>query len=251
MTSKLATLRQAALNLRLNLFRSLPWGERVAHVLSVLASGTTDAFDQALAQALKRQGMDTPVRGLGQKIYNGLSRKFYSDRDAVENAMIDVVVEISNGKIRIDPNQSLPSFLRTVVQNRVISEMRRTKLERQQSQSLYDTEDPIDFDPEDASALRSFEDLMDASDMRDLKRKLDSVVDWGGEYLEMLLDGYTDKEIIGDRDRGVPSLLAQKMHQDYLTNPSGQPMTMGMWSKTNGWKEKLRRVIEQHLNEAR
>lgn len=255
MTSKQATLRQAAQHLRMSIFRSLPMRVRIAHVFSVLASTTARSLDEAVkAVLLKADNPDAArVRGVGDKVFKTLLKKYGVERsELIEDSMVETVVELMEGSERsgLDASRNIEqikSFLISSVDSKVHTSLRRNRYQQMPS-SLFDDDQEKEIDLEDPSSAAQIEDLFDASELQGLKRKLNQVLPWGGAYLDMLLDGYSDKEIIGDKDRGVPSMLAQKIHdQEYLLTPSGVPMSMASWSKVNGWKYKLRHIIDQHI----
>lgn len=248
----ISILRTAALTLRTSTFRSLPWGRKVAHALTVLASSTATAFGRALQDALEKRGIKLDGRRFGEKVYRAMLGK-YRDTELVEDAMIDVATKFSVKPelLRADLGQSaVESYVMQAVQFAVMTALKAKR--NLKEDSLFDTDDSgedLALELDDPRAVAQFEDLLDASDVRILKNKLRSVLPWAPGYLDMLLDGYTDKEIIGDVDKGFPSELAKKLHQEWLTNPKGQPMTMGMWSKPGGWKDKVRDIIRQHMTQ--
>jgi hypothetical protein len=260
MTNRIATLRRAALDLRTNIFRSLSWGQRVAHVFTVLASGTTDAFGVALSDALRKRGYSSEEFGhkwgkaFGSKLFRTLLGK-YRDDELVEIAMLNLVTRISLKPQEIDEGMarsSIESYLLKGAHQLVLTELRKKNIQNKREvmfEERSEDDAATGFDFEDPSALRTFDQLMDASDVRAIKMKLRAILPWAPGYLDMLLDGYSDKEIIGDHDKGRPSLLAEKLQQEFLTNPKGQPMTMGMWSKPGGWKDKILGVIRQHMQD--
>lgn len=265
MMSQIATLRQAAQHVRIATFKSMPWGQRVARFLVAVLGDTAKAFDGALTKELEKQGFPSNVtrlvRGTGKQISDKLGGR--KTPEMVEDAMVMVLVDMARGKFDFqkgdtvygpdeaaDKMRSIQSYLTTAVNFKLNDERKKLKKQREREQSLFDTE-LKDFDPADQSAYDAFAELLDGSSINELKRKLNAVLPWGGHWLAMSMEGWKDNEIIGDKDKGKPSELAAKLGMEWLPNPKGLPMTMGMWSKPGGWKDKLTEVITDHLREER
>lgn len=263
--NRLASLRVASRELRASIFRSLPWGYRVAHAFTVLAAGTVETFGRAIGDVfLKRNVPDMPEHGHGRTLPTGYYRDF-ADRvfklmvskfhrpDYVEDAMVEVMSKLSlnpNSLHEVSSRKEAENFVLKSVQNAILNIIKYEKRRDHGSMHREDEEgEEVNVDFADPTSMHALEELMTSSTKAAIMRDLKRVLPWADGYFEMLLDGYNDKEIVGDADKGQPSMLAEKLHlpTPYLTNPSGKPMSLGMWSKPNGWKDKVKAVIQNHL----
>jgi len=266
-------LKIGAQALRVSIFCDLPWGYRVAHALTVLASQTTNVFGRILGSVFLQRAVEgmadpgphwdpsarDPSRTLptnyyadfGGKVFRIMSGKF-RDPSLVEETMVEVMTKfamhpelVQKGTGRSRAEALVIEATKNTLRNRIKAEQRRPH------ESLFDTdqdgqERTLDLD--DPHAAEKFEDFFNAQDMRGIRRDLAHIMDWAPGYLDMVLEGYDDTEIIGDPVRGKPSLLAQRLHAgNYLMTRTGVPLSLGSWSKPGGYKQKIRDVVNRHI----
>lgn len=252
---RFATLRTAARVLRAAIFRSLPWGVRVAHLFVVLASGTTYAFGRAFFDLARKRGVvgleKADSRKFGSDVYRAMFAK-YRDDELVEDSMVDVLMNFTSRPDLIEDGTTVPQLfglVRAAVNNQILTRLRSKARERKKHKSLFDTDEEGEatFDILDPEALDRYRDV--ELDLPRIRREVGRILTWAPDYVDMVLEGHGDAEIIGDPAKGRSSLLAEKLRLDppYLTNPSGQPMTVGMWSKPGGYKDKIRQVMREHV----
>ena len=269
---RVASLRFAARELRASIFRSLPWGVRLAHVWTVLSS-VGIPFGQAVGAVFLMRGVegmpdpgpkwnpnarkpaDTLPRGYfgdwGKKVELTTLRKV-RDADLVDDAMLTVMSKLLLKPETIREGVSVSeaqSFVLRGVMNAALDLVREQN--RRREVSLFDVDDDDDrsgvIDLDDPRAAEKFEDLFKHLDLRRVKQDLARLLPWAPDYLDMLMEGYEDMEIIGDPSKGRESLLAKRLHLPNLTNLDGVPMSMGMWSKPNGYKDKIKKILGKHL----
>lgn len=269
---RVASLRLASIELRASIFRSLPIGVRFARVLTALST-IAGPFAQTLGSVFllrNVQGMpdpgprwnpkarkpaDTLPRGyfedFGRKVELTFLRKV-RDPDLVEDAMMTVMTKIFLHPELIQEGSSLTSaqgFVLTSVGNAVKDAVKSQG--RRREVSLHDTDEDespsgmIELD--DPGAADTFREMFFRLNMRAVKQDLAKIAPWAPGYLDMVLEGYEDIEIIGDPKKGRESLLAKRLHLPELVGPGGVPVSMGMWSKANGYKDKIKKVLNKHL----
>lgn len=282
MTNRIASLRQAALHVRIATFQSLSWEARLAHVIKeVFGAGKrkvpeevdygpiliAKALDVTLNDAAKAHKVGFDFTGMGAAIYKAFigqaTRRMKSEslgKSALSDAMSTTALHFSKNfdELKLDiPRPAVLSFLRGGVAARlkdsykkydIVSEREKSIESLQEQNSLFDT-DLQEVDVEDPDSLKPFKALLD--DDRELYRVLDAVVPWASGWYKMVKQGYEDVEIIGDYPH-QPSQLAQRLGiGDWLpTNNPNKVMTMGSWSKSEtGYKAKLRKALKEYLTQ--
>lgn len=267
---RLAALLVTAEELRGATFRALPWAYRVAHVVRVMVgTGTGDVFGRYVGALFLTSGVEgmpdpgpkwdptarDPVRTLpvnyyrdfGDKAVRILTRKF-GDFSVVEDALMNAMSLVAAKKVRIQEGTAR-SRAEAYVMTTLVNEAKRIMRERYrmpQESLTRDETDDIPFELEDTDALDEYERMFSVSDMKAIRQALGRVAPWAPMYLDMVLEGYDDAEIIGDPIRNRPSLLARRLGVgDYLPTTKGLPMSVGSWSKPGGYKSQIREVIER------
>jgi hypothetical protein len=269
-----ASLLRTARELRARVFRSLPWGFRVAHLFTVLASDTLYVFGRVIGSVFLRQkveGMPEPppswnpaardpamtlpknyYADYANKVYRRLLSKF-RDPELVEMAMMTIATKFAQNPSLVHEGSPLHSAegLVTLSTERIcLNLIEQKNRNRKRERSLFDTDEEGEersIDLEDPRSMAHFDELFPAHQMGELKRDLKRILPWAPDYLDMAIDGFDDTEIIGNPAKGKPSLLAEKLHQDALLSPAGVPMSLAMWSKPGGYKDKIKKVIQEHL----
>ena len=278
---RIASLRLAAERLRTQTYRYLPFGYRFARALTAM-SAMGRGFGVAIGALFLKagvQGMPDPgtrwnpsgdvarsartlpdgyLADFGDQVFRVILRSVGSP-DAAEDVMMDYLNKIVlAGRIPIRDDKTLAqakSYVLDNVQKFIkstwVKENRRKRI--LPTESLGDSGDEDDtkvIEIDDPSAMRAFDEFFDSATLRAAKAAAAKVLPWAPAYLDMLMDGVSDKEIIGDPVAGRPSRLAVALGMDppYLTNPKGQPMTSAMWSKANGYKDKIWAAVKSALS---
>ena len=263
---RIASLRLAARQLRASLFRSLPLGFRLAHAI-VRASGTGSALGAMIGATFLKAGvMDMPDPGprwnpnspnaadtlpsgyyadFGEKLLRAMIRK-WGDVEFVEDGIMSFLLQRTVEKVvRVDehtPQHRAQGLMFTAVDNFLTDKSRTEHGRAKKHTPLHRTDDEgeeteIDFD--DPGALTKFEHHVTDAKIREIKREIAKIVPWAPAWLDMLMEGEQETDIIGDPKTGRPSALAEQMGLDtpYLTAPSGTPMSYPMWA--NRYKKKI------------
>ena len=267
---RVASLLRLARETRASVFRSLPWGYRVAHLFTVLSSGTVDVFAKTVGWVFLHQKVEglepppgwtprtpinltpgAPFAKFANEVFRRCLGKF-RDAELVEDAMSEVMSKFAMKPDLLTegtPLQSAQGLISKSVMNLCLNKIKSKNLRR--TDSLYDTDgegEEHTIDVEDPKALRSLDDLLSREQMAAIKRDIAKILPWAPAYLDMVLDGHDDEEILGNPKRNKPSLLADRLNVPVLTNPSGVPMSLAMWSKSNGYKDKIHAVIRKHMS---
>lgn len=273
---KIAHLQRTADLLRARIFRTLPWGARVAHAFTVLSNSTISTVGRAVGAVFLQRGVvgmpdpgptwnpnaREPALTLPSTYYStqiaAVFRKMVSSRratpDTVEDALITATARLTAKPEYIaegSPENKARAYFVTMVQSAFSRQQQTTRRALPPgAMSMHEVNDEGEeytLDIEDPKSLEYFEELFPLHKMGPVNHDLKRIVDWAPEYWQMVLDGYSDREILGNPQQGVPGLLAEKLRLPYLANPKGQPMTLGMWSKSDGYKDKIEKVIRKHL----
>jgi len=262
---RIASLRLAARQLRASIFRSLPLGFRLAHAI-VVASPFGEALGKYFGAMFLKAGVkgmpdpgprwnpdspraaDTLPRGyyheFGESLFRGMLR-FSRDVDSIADAIGEYIAYHKPLPIREGSHvEDAQGLARKAVSNFIIDKLRKGKrrdeLARFESVERDDDEGKatvMDFD--DPSAFKQFDDYVTESKVREIKREIARIVPWAPGWLDMLMEGEQETDIIGDPKTGRPSALAKEMGLDtpYLTTSDGTPMSYPMWS--NRYKKKV------------
>lgn len=251
---RIASLRLAARDLRARIFSSLPFVERVAHVI-VTGSSLGAGLDKVFSDLFKKAGIpvDDSVRGFGERLYRIMVAK-YRDAEFVTDMIMEFVADRAlTGSIPFDTtygSREAMNLVITAVNNFIIDKLRvvqrRKKLaptgpmERPDNSGEMTT---IDFD--DPRARHEFDKLVTGELERKIKKEIGKILPWAPQWFDLVLQGFKDTEIIGDPAKKKPSSLAEEMGLDppYLMAPSGKPMTIPMWS--NNYKPKIMDKIKE------
>ncbi len=285
MTNRIATLRRAALHLRIATFQSLPWEVRAAHVLRELFGAVKKRridddedygptmiaaiIEKGLASAAKKHGVFFDFTNMGATIYKkliGKATRMLGGRgqNALSDAATDAILDYdAKGFGKLDFTMS-PSKVQSYVAGKIDGKLddiiKKERVEDSKNvNTLKKQNDLFDskiesLDIEDKSALKPFAELFQHGATAELDRKLNAVIPWAGAWWKLIKEGYTDAEIIGIKEQGRPSLLAEKLGlpTEWLPIPGSDVlMSRASWSKRGGWKDKLLAVFRDHLMEAK
>jgi len=225
-TTRLAS-QATALSRRI--FASLPWGYRLAHLLTKFAVDTQEAFGRfAYAEFLKAgvEGLPDiggqPALSLRDKIQGpraadklprGYGRDFgtkvwkvalakYHNPEIVEDAISRVMMKLVAGDARIregSPLKVAEGFLITAVLNTATDLLRKKKWE---SPSLVRRDEEsggyTEIDITDPGAFKDLEHMLPRSEMMKVMRDLKQVHDRAPSWVEAQLDGLSNIEIASE-----------------------------------------------------
>jgi len=252
-----ARLLQAADQVRKRLWASLPWGVRLASFWERFAVTTKEAFGRTIyAEFIKRgiEGMPE-VNGKApdpQRLPKDYGAKF-ADRayrivmSKVRNpALVDeilsnfIVYFISKGSALLDPSKGLKSaesLVYTALGNRVINHYKSKGRKKE-------TPIPVSDDGESGEKEVDFPSPseLDTTDVKrllhHLQPKLERIHPDAPLYVQLaFLEGYKDRDIIGDPAHGKPSMLPHPV------TSTGIPLNIGNWS--NKYKEPIREILQE------
>jgi len=250
---RVAQLIRTAAEIRRMIWASLPFWERFAQVMCVLASSSTDAFGTALYGIFLENGVGDmpPINGkpasewlakhsakrlppgygrdFGQKAFLSLMRKYHKP-EIVEDLLSTFIVRfMEKAGQYLKPGTSLrqaEAYVMRSLYNEGINVLRRKRFELGESAltRVDEEEGPgfLDRSPGQKNDLEDQETVLDASDM---KAKLRRIHPSAEQYLRLLMERYSDVEILGNPARGKPSML------DHPFNADGGPLTATAWIK--------------------
>ncbi len=250
--TRTARLVEAAVALRRRIWASLPWHVRLAEFFTRLAVSYTDAFGATIYAEFLRHGITNmpdihgrPASELashgrladrlphgyggdfGKKAYSTLMSR-YHDPSFVEDVLATYLENFlgwGSAKLKAGtPLKSAESYVMTGIVREGLNVMRSRSRKREESvESIGEggEEHHHDVPVHD-------EETMDRLLLRALPRmksRLERIHPDAPLYVKLsIIDGYTDHEIIGDPEHGVPSMLP---------NPEtarGTPMSEKYWN---------------------
>lgn len=224
MQTKLAA---EASQLSRKIFASLPWGFRLAHLLSKLAIDTQEAFGRlAYAEFLKAgvnglpdiQGQpalnfrekfkgpraaDKLPRGYGKdfgvRVWKIAMAKFYQP-EVVEEAISQVMIKMVSGGAHLREGSDLKTaeaFVITAVMNAATDALRKKKRNVSERSLIQDDGDggSEEIDISDPNAFRDMERMVPHSEMAKIMRDLKKVDDRAPSWVEAQLEGLSNVDI--------------------------------------------------------
>lgn len=274
---RLASTQKQAVLLTRRIFASLSFHERLAHVLSVLAGTDLKALGRSLGVIFikkRTQGLpdihgkpalEFPVEELEAKHKDPsrlLPPNYLEDFAAMLRGLLLhkfnntqlVDVGISNWLFRFvvaggwhtmheGANlSSLKGYILGSIENEIKNEIKGGKRKKRDMGSLDVVNDEGDLlhHPSDPTAPAKFYENLGPQDMPKVRKELEHKVHPDAPlYLDLLMEGYTVVEILGDPEKGVPPMLPHMR-----SNPIGYKN----WKKT--YEPKIRDVMVHFLREA-
>jgi DNA-directed RNA polymerase specialized sigma24 family protein len=243
---RIAKLVQASGDLRRQLWASLPLQVRLGDFFTRLAVTTTDAFGEAMyAEFLKRGVQGIPddyknrARKFGKISYRSMMSRFRHP-DFVEEVMMDFMVRfLSSGSQGIREGSSLRDAEQYVYTGLRRQGLNALKKKREVSDIFFSDGE------EGRHELSVFdEDTVEQQLKRQLPKlqsKLRAIHPDAPLYVKLsLIDGYSDKEIVGDVANGVESLLKHPY------SSTGKPLTPSLWHV--GYKAKILKVLQNNFD---
>lgn len=247
-------LQRRALDLSRRIYTSLPWGYRVAELFMVLGADAASALGSAsyaLFIAAVVRGLPTvngrdaldlvqDIRGpedadklpadygraFGGRVYRVLLARF--GPEIAEEAMSETLLKIVRGKIHVRNGANLAeseALIVTVALNSARDQARRQQRIRREVSDSDDEGTTIDV--EDPEAFRQLDNLLPASELRQVLRELGQVHPRAPEWLQARLQGDSGQEIA----------------REWQTTPS----YVSKWQRI--YLPRIRQVVEHHLRQ--
>lgn len=230
---RVAALITRAAGLQRRIYASLPFEERLARLFVKLALDTTEVLGRAIgAEFLLRGVTDMPDPGprwdpqsrnpaatlphgymsqFAKSLYGLLMKKFH-DPELADDAIQTYLAEtIAKERIKPVSRSAAESYVRDGIMKAALYILRQKRRE-EQHESLHgpagDEGRALEEVLEDPSSLKSFQ--------RELSPRVWKLwMDYLGKrlhpdiptYIALSMQGYSDREIIGDQARGYPGML--------------------------------------------
>ena len=254
---RVAQLVETSGSVRRRIWASLPLRIRLADFLSRIAVSTAESFGTTVYGIFLQRGVEgmPPIKGqpaeefdvrrinrlpsgyggdFGRKAYKMLMSRFH-DVALVEDVMMSFALELTEKSRQwIRPGSSLRSAENYVLRGlttRGLNVRRNRKREE-----FLEPESETGAPDEEAVSLQIKRELPK------LRSKLDRIHPDASQYVWLsVVEGYTDREIIGDPAHGTPSML------DHPVGTRGNPLTLNTW---NPYKAKIYDVLKPHFSEA-
>jgi DNA-directed RNA polymerase specialized sigma24 family protein len=219
----------------------LPWGFRIAELFSVLAADALDAFGRVVyaefikavvmgmpdlapgktafdaIQDVERKGADALPAGYGRPFASRLFKILLSrfgDPEIAQEAMSKVLLQVVRGKIHVHNGADLTSAEAYVVTASLNAGRDALRAQgRRREQSLLHSENE-EIDVEDPEAFAQLDQLLPASELREVLRELGRVHPRAPEWLQARLQGDSGQEIA--KSWGVTPSYLSKFQRQYL-----------------------------------
>jgi RNA polymerase sigma factor (sigma-70 family) len=227
------------------IFASLPWGFRLAHLLTKIAVNTQEAFGRFVFAEFLKAGVEglpdidgQPALSLRAKIQGpkaadklprGYGRAFgtkvwmvalskYRDPEIVEDAISRVMVKLVTGDAKVREGSHIKvaeSFIITAVINAATDVLRKKKWEtpslvrRDEESGAY-----TEIDITDPGAFHELEQALPRSEMVKIMRDLKQVHDRAPAWVEAQLDGLSNLEIAAEW--GISPAAASQWAKRYI-----------------------------------
>ncbi len=252
-------LLRRAVDLSRRIYASLPWGYRIAELITVLAGDSLDAFGRViyaemiksvvrgmpdvapgktafdLVQDVEREGADALPPGYGRPFASRLHKVLLSklgDPEVAQDAMSKVLLQVVRGKVHIHSGADLHSaeaYIVTACLN-AGRDILRAEGRRRERPLVRDRDDEqTTVDVEDPNAFQQLDTLLPASELKAVLRELGEVHPRAPEWLKARLQGDSGQEIASEW--GVTPSYVSKFQRIYLPE--------------------IKRVVEHHLRQAR
>lgn len=269
MMERLARLVSASTALRRRIWASLPFRIRIAEVFSRLASMGTDAFGKVMyGEFLNHNVSGLPdihgkpalevangKKNITNRLPPGYGREFgrkcflmlmglARNPQVVEEIMADFAVKfLESGSKHLREGTTLreaENFVMRSLKNANIDRMRKKRElsdnlgdgEEGEARSLYDVTPTFDE--------TTVEKLFDERMLPKVRQRLKTIHPSAEQYVKLIIDGHSDREILGDPEHGEPSLL-----DDPLTT-TGKHLNEKNWGS---YKVKIFDVLKKEFQD--
>jgi hypothetical protein len=230
---RIARLVTASGDLRRKIWASLPLRIRVAEFFTRLAVSTADAFGRTMFEIFAKHGVEgvpdprgIEARQFGKKVFLNLMSKFHNP-SLVEDVMSGFALRfLETGVKTLKKDSTLREAENYVLLGATREGLNalRSKQKKREESDIYVSEGE-----ERRHDLPVFDEDTAEQQLRRMlpkvKHKLEAVHPDAPLYLKLsILDGHTDREILGDPEHGVPSLLPHPYGRQ------GGPLTERLWN---------------------
>ena len=257
MHTRVANLVKSSSVLRRQIWASLPWRVRVADFFTRLAVSMTDAFGEAVyGEFLKKQVEKMPAhkgtsaeslnprrpprgygKDFGKKAYRVLMRKYHNP-ELVEDIMSEFLVRFLSGSYQIKPGATLAEAENYVILG-LRSQAQRILKKKKEISDVYFTdgeENKHELSVVDEDSVES----QVKKQLPKMKSKLKAIHPDAEKYIILsLIEGRTDREIIGDVENGIPSML------DHPYSKHDKPLNERLWGS---YKTKIYDVLKSNFD---
>lgn len=275
--TRLAHLQAQALRLTRHLFASLSFQDKMARVLEVLANTDLKALGRSLGVIFIKKrveglpdihgkpALEFPVAELEAKhkdpsrllpsnyledfagvVRGALLNRFHNQQlveTGISNWLFRFIVSGGWHTMHEGVNLSgLKGYIISGIENEIKNEVIKGKRKKRDMDSLdiQDDEGKLLHNPNDPKAPATFFERLSPHEMPKVRKELEHKVHPDAPlYLDLLLEGYTVKEIVGDPEEGKPPMLPH-MRQ--------HPIGYNNWKKT--YEPKIRDIMLRVLDEA-
>jgi DNA-directed RNA polymerase specialized sigma24 family protein len=267
-------LAKQAFDLSRRIYASLPWGFRIADFFLKLASGIVDAFGRVVyAEFIKRGVTGMPDIGAesaaewqgklkalgtraGDKLPRGYGREFGKKAwrimlsktrkpEMVEELMTWVIEKLLSQSETIRERVNLAEaegFILTILKNKAKDEWRSQGRLKEEGLGEENEEGDFSGDFLDPHALHRLEQAYSKNwlekILQEARSDLEKIHPDAPLYIDLSLQGYTLKEIVGDYRIGLPSMLPHVQKK---------PVTPQAWEHRT--KVNILRVLQQHMGQ--
>jgi hypothetical protein len=250
---RIARLINTSGSLRRQIWASLPFSLRVADFFSRIAVSTTEAFGKTIYGEFLTRGIvkgmpdihgkpasefditKKPIanhlppgygREYGKKAFLTLMKQFHLGADATEKVMLDFLVRfLDRGSRGLDPGATRQNAEAYVFKSLFREALNFIRKKREVSDVYFSGGEPRQHDTaifDEETADRQLKRTLPK-----IKSKLQAIHPDASLYVLLsIIEGYTDREIIGDVARGKPSRLTHPYSRQ------GKPLTEASWGMT-------------------
>jgi len=244
---RIAQLVQASGNLRRKIWASMPLQLRFADFFTRLAVTTIDSFGSGMYTLFADQGIagvpeprSLPAKEFGRRATRMLLSKYHNPQ-FVEDVMLNLLVRfLERGSKYLKPEWSLRDAENYVLKALMNDASNAKRKKREVSDNYMSEGDekrhdlPI-FDED--TAERQLKRMLPK-----VRTKLEAIHPDAPLYIKLsILDGYQDREILGDVANGVPSKLTHPYSRQ------GKPLTEKTWSVT--YKPQIFAVLKDNFGD--
>ena len=269
MMERIARLVTASTALRRKIWASLPFRVRLADVFSRLASSGTDAFGKVMfGEFLQRGVVGLPDihgkpalemaggRNITNKLPPGYGRAFgkqcfvmlmgwVHNPEVAEEIMSEFAVDfLESGSKHLREGSSLQeaeSYVLRGLKNENLNRLRlheNARRDRNTFRTNDDDEESV-FEHMPTFDETTVEKLFDERMLPKVRQKLHAIHPDAEQYVKLMLDGHSDREILGDPEHGEPSLLKHP-----FTN-LGKPLNENNWGAS--YKPKIFNILKKQF----
>jgi len=246
-----AKLVEAAEDLTRRLWASLPWHVRLADFLLRVAVSPAEAFGIGIYSEFAKHGITgipdnykREAQAFGKRAYTLLLSKYRNPRMAEEILSEFLLRFMEKGSAKLNPGtdvKAAENYVLTGVVREGINQLRSMQRRREDPDVYFSNSDeevqretPVfDQDNDETLLIRA---------LSKMRPKLERIHPDAALYLKLsLIDGYKDRQIIGDPAHGVKSMLPHPF------SSQGKPLNEASWNLT--YKKPIMALVKSHFSE--